>query len=320
MLRKYRIEKVLSLIILLTIFSATFVYAEEIQEDRNYNIIRKSYVTGEVTTETFYPKSAKSSRPIMPAYNPSGIDTTVSNENGINALRASGRYYIKPNKFPYTAIGQLEGDYTGPNVSVVSEYTCTASIKGPDILFSAAHCAYDSSLGGWADTIEFYPARDGYNSSTYHATVGEISIAQSYADEHKDDWSIMFIDKDIGDFWWFGLGVASSDLINKSLKTSGYDGDKNGQQWEAVGTVKRIGDNYDENNVIMDLSGLDDVQGGHSGGPIFDNDCIIWSNYTFGGGAFSGGGRAVDSWLYDILQDEYYKSIRRYSRYDHLYS
>ena len=74
MLRKYRIKKVLSLIILLTIFSATFVHAEEIQEDRNYNIIRKSYITGEVTTETFYPNAARSSRPIVPAYNPSGIE------------------------------------------------------------------------------------------------------------------------------------------------------------------------------------------------------------------------------------------------------
>ena len=80
------------------------------------------------------------------------------------------------------------------------------------------------------------------------------------------------------------------------------------------------GDYYGEDNVIMDLSGLDDVKGGHSGGPIFDNDGIIWSNYTFGGGAYSGGGRAVDSWLYDILQDEYYKSIKRYSRYSNLYS
>lgn len=319
MLRKYRIKKVLSLIILLTIFSATFVHAEEIQEDRNYNIIRKSYITGEVTTETFYPNAARSSRPIVPAYNPSGIDTTVSNENRIDALSASGRYYVKPNKFPYTAIGQLEGDYKGPNGSVVSSFTCSAAIKGPDILFSAAHCAYDSSLGGWSDTLEFYPARDG-NSKPYHATVGEISIAQSYADEGKDDWSIMFVDKDLGDLGWFGLGEASSALVNKSLKTSGYDGDKNGQQWEAVGTVKRIGDYYGEDNVIMDLSGLDDVKGGHSGGPIFDNDGIIWSNYTFGGGAYSGGGRAVDSWLYDILQDEYYKSIKRYSRYSNLYS
>ena len=301
------------ILVLFIMININCVSAEELQENK-YKIVTKSYITGEVTTKVVYPNIERASRPIIPAYIPNNLESDSINDSKVDILATSGRHYVSPTKFPYKAIGQLEATFIDSKGNSITSLG-SAALKGPDIAFSAAHCIYDESIG-WADTVEFYPARDGYGNSPNYAIVDNISIADSYAKEGKDDWSILFLDRDLGDLGWFGLGIASSSLINKSLKTSGYDGDKNGQQWETIGVVKRVGDNYDEDNLIMDLTGLDEVAAGHSGGPIFDDNGVLWSNYTFGGGAYSGGGRAIDNWLYDVLQEEYYNSLKRYPRYN----
>lgn len=293
------------------LFNANDILAEE---NNKYKIVKKSLITGDVTTEVVPPSKAKNWRPTTPAYIPEELKSNDIWQD-IELYASSSRNYVKPSKFPYTAIGQLSATFKISNGSTQT-VPCTAFLEGPDVLFTAAHCVYDASFGGWADTIVFYPARDG-SSKPYSANVSEMSIAQSYVDEQKDDWSILVVDKDLGDLGWFGKGTVSDALLNKNMRSSGYDSDKNGQQWESQGIVKRIGDNYGEDNVIMDLSGIFAI-GGHSGSPVFDNEGTVWSSITFGGGPYGAGGRAIDDWIYDMLQEEYIKSINRYSRYSHL--
>lgn len=273
-----------------------------------YTVLTKSLVTDEVTSEVCPPSAARSARPITPAYIPNNDQVQSMEHETETASLLGSRHYVDAGEYPFCAVGQLEMTYK--NSSGTVGYIGTAFLEGPDVLFTAGHCAYDRSLGGWASSIDFYPARDG-NYSPYHAQVIEMSIAQSYADEGKDDWAILRADRNLGFLGWFGKGTVSSALIGTTLRTSGYDGDKNGEQWETSGTVMRIGDNYNENNVIMDLSDIV-CTGGHSGGPIFDNNYIVWSNLTFGGGAYAGGGRAIDNWIYDMLQKAYEESIARY--------
>lgn len=315
MFKKIRIVVAITLVLTIVISTVSLVSAQGTDANALYAVVTKSLVSETETVEICPPVLTRSVRPTTPAYFPNltqkQITTQLHETLDISAERASaGRYYVDAGESPYCAVGQLEITFRRTNGSTVG-YIGTAFLEGPDVLFSAAHCAYDSSLGGWAESIDFYPARDGYDNSPYYASVISMSIAQSYADEGKDDWAILQADRDLGFLGWFGKGTVSSALINSTLQTSGYDGDKDGEQWESVGTVKRIGDNYDEDNVIMDLSGLV-CEGGHSGGPIFDDDFIVWSNYTFGGGAYSGGGRAIDDWIYDMLQDAYLESIARY--------
>jgi len=100
---------------------------------------------------------------------------------------------------PYTRVGFLESTFDANDdgrVDMISR--ATASLQGPDLLISAAHCVYDSDFGGWSEVTKYYPLRNGATLPANYATVAYKAISQTYINgDKKDDWTIIRLNKPV---------------------------------------------------------------------------------------------------------------------------
>lgn len=306
---------------ILVVGSSVAVYAQPIvSEDLSrYTVLTKSYETGEVTSEVVLPTNslmAVDSEPrVTPGRMPSEeayeiFGTQQNDWAEVASIQASDdRQPSNASRYPYCAIGRVEAwwDLNNGYWSVGSGPGC---LEGPDVVYTCAHVIWDKELG-WSQETWFYPGQTSDTSSgrPIQSEIINISIAQSYVDDGTDDWAIMQAEDDLGYLGWFGKGEATTALIGVEMTSSGYSGDKNGAQWRTVGDVERVAADYD--SWIIHLSDVY-VTPGHSGSPIYDDDYIVWGTFNFSGGWYDGGGRAIDSWLYDMLQGAYLEAVDRW--------
>ena len=274
----------------------------------SYDLVKRNYFTNDVeeyTTSSLLNQIQLNGIPSL--YNQSNVTYDFLNRNA----SVDNRIKVNPAVFPYSAIGLVESVYEDDDGERYSSLA-TGVLIGPDLVFTAAHAVYDVNRHVWSEEVYFYPGKSGNASgqTPYSSYAYDISIPQSYYDFGKDDWALLVVDEDFSDLGMYGFNIVSNSLLNATLYSSGYSGDKNGEQWRTSGIVRRIGDNYDEDNSIMDLEGLY-TDYGHSGAPIYNSNFIVFSNYTFGGGYADGGGRAIDAPLYSVLYEEYNNSIAR---------
>ena len=300
-------KKILKILIFILLIPSV-VFAG-FQNRYSYNLVKKNYITNDVV-EYAYSSSLNDIQlnGVPSLYNKNNVSYDFLRRNA----SVDNRFKVNPRVFPYSAVGMVESIYENNNGQLYSALASGVLI-GPDLVFTAAHAVYDYDSGAWAKSVYFYPGKigNGSNQTPYSSGAISISIPQSYYDTRKDDWALLIVDEDFSDLGMYGFNIATNSLLNTTLYSSGYSGDKNGEQWSTSGIVRRIGDNYQENNSIMDLEGIY-TDYGHSGAPIYNTNFVVFSNYTFGGGYAHGGGRAIDSNLYSVLYQEYNDSIIRY--------
>ena len=284
-------RKLLSLILvfLLTFsfsFSANALYesAEQIgkepQETSNSETILVHYADGHTEQKEFVLEPSRNyangaNVPSLDPYLPKTLPIAQQPDTpdiSVQSIDPNDRVAVDP---PDYRIGYLRSGFDSDGDNEVDMHIYgTASLQNHDILLSAAHCiwigdyaSFDSE--GWADTVEFFPGRDGYSSYGTKGTAVKMAISMEYVNNGKadiydtqNDWTIITLDKDLGSqYGWLGLHGCSEVELGYTMDIIGYPGDKGDYyQWKSTGEVTAI-ENY---NMILSAY----VYEGNSGGPI----------------------------------------------------
>ena len=290
-------RKLLSLILvfLLTFsfsFSANALYesAEQIgkepQETSNSETILVHYADGHTEQKEFVLEPSRNyangaNAPSLDPYLPKTLPITQQSDTpdiSVQSIDPNDRVAVDP---PDYRIGYLRSGFDSDGDNEVDMHIYgTASLQNHDILLSSAHCVWRGDFSsfeseGWADTVEFFPGRDGYSSYGTKATAINKAISMTYVNNGKagiydtqNDWTIITIDKDLGSqYGWLGLHGCSEVELNYTMETIGYPGDKGSYyQWKSTGIVTAI------NGYAMDFSAY--TYPGNSGGPIMINGYV----------------------------------------------
>lgn len=309
--------------VILIMCSSVAVYAQPVvSEDLSqYTVLTKSYETNEVTSEVILPANslmAVNSEPrVTPARMPSAETYEIlrSQQAGsydlisVAADDEPNIYGVDENEYPYCAIGRVETKWR-ISATRYKRARGTGCLEGPDVVLTCAHILWDEELG-WGTETWFYPGQTSDKSAgrPIQSKAISISIAQSYVDYGTDDWAILQVEDDLGYLGWFGKGEATPALVGVHMESSGYRGDMGGAQFKTDGYVQEVAADYDSWIIyLLGVSGAD----GHSGAPFYDGNYIVWGIFNFGYTEHDGAGRAIDSWLYDVLQDAYLEGIERW--------
>lgn len=143
----------------------------------------------------------------------------------------------------------------------------TGWLAGPQTLITAGHCVNHVQMGGWADSIEVSPARNGSNQPVDPIATSNYSTVDVWINERDPDFDIgaIHLDQPIGtELGWFGVGaLPPNELTDYMVNISGYPADRgNGtEQWFHRNRVLRVSDR----RVFYDV----DTFGGHSGAPVW---------------------------------------------------
>ena len=318
-----KIRKLIALCccVVLVMCSSVIISAQSVDDESfsQYTVVTKSYETDKVTSRVVIPQSTLSAVEYENQVTPARMPSTkayevlgIKDENSIDttSTRIVNRMEVDENQYPYCAIGRVESKWMVSDTEMLI-IKGTGCLEGPDVVLTCAHIIYHDEYG-WSEETWFYPGQtsDTVAGRPIQSQAINISIARSFIDAHKDDWAIMRVEDDLGYLGWFGKGVATSTLIGTKMVSSGYRAGVSGRQIKTSGTVQRLAQDYD--SWVMHLSGIDGNDG-CSGGPIYHEDNrIVRGIYNFGGGYYDGGGRAIDSWLYNMLQEAYLEGVEKW--------
>ena len=211
--KKWLLAFELLLVVLFVVNSLPVSAYEEKMVD-SYTQISGSYMkdleTGEVTFDDgkeFLPKTRSETVELSsPEYNPYhdsqepqninieprvviGTDNRIKVEHPINYGEHRNTVHLSI-KFPK---GQSMG---------------TGFMLGPSAVATAGHCVYDSSMGGWAEKIMVYPAREGKDGIPYSAGSTKLEAGGNWVKNRDvtDDWGVIQLNSNIGNkVGWLGL-------------------------------------------------------------------------------------------------------------------
>lgn len=166
--------------------------------------------------------------------------------------------------YPYSTIGKLY--LNGPG-------SCTATLVGPKLIVTAAHCVR-SSTGGLIPNIYFYL---GFHQGSYPAAAivvdGKMgNYSSSDAAKAKNDWAVLLLDRDLGStYGYMNLTAWATDDIPDfhPVQLAGYSVDGGTGQGGQVLTV----DSGCQTRGTEEFSRIAhdcDIFGGASGGPMFE--------------------------------------------------
>lgn len=265
-------RKLKSLVFLLLLGCFLFtvpVFAADSSSTSQYQEVQKNLLTGEVTTFESMPIT---------------YDNFLATDSYIPAdLQKSSRKIIgsddrtqvtNTRQFPYTAVLQLKIKF--PNSSDI--YVGTGWMYGPGVAMTAGHCVYDKELGGWAERIEVYPARNGNEKPFGYYCPINLSTDKKYIESQDPDfdWGLMVFEANIGDFLgYFGADANTEDLFSRFLTLTGYPSEKNYQLWTMEGPVSKNGS--------LTFEYLIDTTGGQSGSPVYQYDASDDTSYRVRG-------------------------------------
>ncbi len=240
----------------------------------------KDLTTGEVT----YLKASdlpttRSSATVVPAYE--GPESAPSSIMPRDIIGGDNRTKISDTTvFPYRAIGHI--DVKWPNgASTIG----TAWLFKSDAIVTAGHCVYNSSRGGWASRITFYPGRNGNTApygSAYSISMGTPTPWINNSDNTMD-YGLVKLNRTIGSSTgWFGYGYNQTSVGTK-VRISGYPGEKSQTQWAMNGNIFA----QSEHRMWYTI----DTTGGQSGSPIYLPTYTAVGVHTTGRTTWNGGKR-----------------------------
>jgi V8-like Glu-specific endopeptidase len=144
----------------------------------------------------------------------------------------------------------------------------TAWLIGPRTLATAGHCVYMHSRGGWAESIEVIPGRDGAERPFGSCMATEFRSVTGWTEDQDRDYDYGAIvlppecpyGEQLG---WYGiLNETDARLTNLLVNLAGYPGDKPaGTQWFHARSINQVS----PKTVVYDI----DTAGGQSGAPVW---------------------------------------------------
>jgi V8-like Glu-specific endopeptidase len=148
-------------------------------------------------------------------------------------------------------------------------YPGTGWFAGPRTIVTAGHCVYWHNEGGWAQSIQVTPGRNGadrpygtYNSSEL------VSVNGWVQDRHigSDYGAILLAESPGTQIGWFGYSVLNdSDLVDGTGNISGYPSDKENATRQYFHARKII--SVRSETLVYDI----DTFSGQSGSPVWFN-------------------------------------------------
>jgi len=169
----------------------------------------------------------------------------------------------------------------------------TGWLVGPKTIITAGHCVFSNYFfGGWAETIEVSPGRNGSDFPYGTFVSNDFSSIDRWVNDEAPDFDIgcIHIAEPIGEnVGWFGVGALSpAELVDYLVNVSGYPGDRGmgTEQYHHKNRVLRV----TERRVFYDV----DTFGGQSGAPVWIHESdnsppLVIGIHAYGvGGAPSG--------------------------------
>lgn len=261
-------------------------------------VVTHDFVTGEDSISVF--NSATESTFTSTTYTAAN-NFNLSNDNANispnSIIDSDDRVVANPYQSPYSAVLCLEIGVDVNNDGITDGWTYgTGFLTGKNTMVTAAHCVFDSNSASWINDIIIHYYQNSYtlNLRTCRPQSAVISTQYAQYQDYNYDWAIVTLNEDIGNTvgYWFGYGTTEGSLAGKSINVSGYPVDKQFFQYVAPGTISRS-DTY---NCFYDA----DMLGCQSGGPVFDDNGIVWAINTYEGGSFNQGNRLTRE-VYDLI-------------------
>ncbi|MBS1724282.1 MAG: trypsin-like serine protease [Armatimonadetes bacterium] len=163
-----------------------------------------------------------------------------------------------------------------------------------DHVLTAGHCVYNSSRGGWADSVIVYPGRNGTGNMSNFSTWAPFGLAVgthymswkgwTNSGNWDDDMGVIELGSAIGNStYWYGF-ASVSDNEGAGATIGGYPGDKpTATQW------------YDSDPIQVQTTNhlyyWIDTQDGESGSGLyrfFGSDRYIVGVHAYGGAGYWG--------------------------------
>ncbi len=213
------------------------------------------------------------------------------------------REFVDTTRYPWSAIGKVVFESGGH---------CTASVVGPRLLLTAAHCLFVSADSNEIDRpTEFQAGLNGHDRAAV-ANVVAHHIAPGYDNQLSStsptidglDWAFLVLDRDIGQTVGM-LDVRLVELaeLNEAMRgqwlaisQAGYSSDSDTRMSAHIGC--RIVEIFDDNTIFHECDTLQ----GDSGSPLFVEDngrfriiAIESATYPNYAGPYPGFNMAVDS-------------------------
>lgn len=188
----------------------------------------------------------------------------------INAYVGDRRQDLNSNKAPWTAIGRL---------STPRNTNCSATLIGPDLVLTAAHCILDKEGQFVQGNYQF---QAGYNRGQMFASAGVVHAWWGSRQGHytDNDWAILQLDARLGDrLGWMGVRHTDSQALYNNrevLYLAAYGSDYNSMQnpyWQRDCNFRNFTPGYDF--VMHDCSS----SRGSSGGAMFVWDAQRGAHY-----------------------------------------
>jgi V8-like Glu-specific endopeptidase len=173
-----------------------------------------------------------------------------------------------PSAYPWRAICHLS-IHAGDGSKVEG----TGWLAAPRLIVTAGHCVYQRFRGGWAESIEVAPGRDGARRpfGPFRVDRSGLRSVQGWTRRHDPDFDyggiVLPPSADLAapgdEAGYFGFGAPSdSELLRALLNLAGYpDGVEEGTLWWHARGLDRV-----EAGVLR--YGID-TRDGQSGGPVW---------------------------------------------------
>lgn len=189
-------------------------------------------------------------------------------------------------KQPWRMIAALK---LKPKLPFSSSFIGTGWFIGPRTLLTAGHCVFsESDFGGWIESIEVSPGRNGDKFPYGTVTASRFSATRMWQDGPNPDYDIgcIHLDVPLGDtVGYFKIAsLTDQDLEGALLNISGYPGDRGGgeQQFFHANRVLRTS----ARRVFYDI----DTYGGQSGSPVWHQAASGAEPVAIGIHAYGAGG------------------------------